>query len=223
MTDPTGDIIGISALADPVRRQIYQYVSAQPSPVSREQAAEALGLPRHQAAFQLDRLAEAGLLTTSYVRRSGKAGPGAGRPAKLYQRRTEEIAVSLPERRYALAGEILAAAVDDALHEGQPIEDALARSAIAQGAELARSVLARATPIETAVAAVQQLGYEPRLEDDRVVMANCPFHAVAKQHTVLVCGMNQSLLDGLCGSIGGLSAHLEPAPGRCCVVLRANP
>jgi hypothetical protein len=39
-------VAGVAALADPVRRDIYLYVSDQPAPVSRDQASDALGIPR---------------------------------------------------------------------------------------------------------------------------------------------------------------------------------
>jgi len=70
-----------------------------------------------------------------------------------------------------------------------------------------------------AIEALRRLGYEPHLEGDKGVMANCPFHALAKTHTKLVCTMNHALLDGLCQRIGGLTASLQPGEGRCCVVL----
>ncbi|REO55222.1 transcriptional regulator, partial [Mycobacterium tuberculosis] len=45
---------------DPVRRQLYQFVCSQSMPVSRDQAADAVGIPRHQAKFHLDRLTAEG-------------------------------------------------------------------------------------------------------------------------------------------------------------------
>ncbi|HWH99983.1 MAG TPA: helix-turn-helix domain-containing protein, partial [Propionibacteriaceae bacterium] len=88
MTD--GDLAdrlaGLAALADPIRRSLYLYVSAQPGPVSRDQASDALDIARHTAKFHLDKLAEEGLLDTSFKRLSERRGPGAGRPTKLYTR-----------------------------------------------------------------------------------------------------------------------------------------
>src|SRR5664279_2783561 len=98
MNDFTRDVTGISALGDDLRRELYLFVSSQAAPVGREQAAKALGVPAHQAKFHLDRLEEAGLLESEYVRLTGRSGPGAGRPAKIYRRRAEEISVSLPGR-----------------------------------------------------------------------------------------------------------------------------
>src|SRR4051794_14175030 len=103
---------GIGALADPARRELYRFVAAAAGPVSRDQAAAGLGLPRHSVKFHLDKLVEEGLLETEYRRVSGRRGPGAGRPAKLYRRSARQLEVSLPERHYDLAGRILAGAIE---------------------------------------------------------------------------------------------------------------
>ena len=81
--DLTERLAGIAALADPIRRDLYLYVSGQPVPVSRDQAANALAMARHTAKFHLDKLAEEGLLDISFKRLSDRRGPGAGRPTKL--------------------------------------------------------------------------------------------------------------------------------------------
>src|SRR5919205_1706207 len=99
---------GIGALADDTRRLLYEYVTSQPEPVGRDQAAAALGLRRHTVSFHLDRLAAEGLLDVEFQRLGGRSGPGAGRPSKLYRRADREFAVSLPPRRYDLVGDLLA-------------------------------------------------------------------------------------------------------------------
>jgi len=220
MNDFTRDVTGISALGDDLRRELYLFVSSQAAPVGREQAAKALGVPAHQAKFHLDRLEEAGLLESEYVRLTGRSGPGAGRPAKVYRRRAEEISVSLPGREYALAGELMAAAIDEAVDQSTPVAEALARAARSRGKDIGITATGAGTPLQVAAETLSRFGYEPRIEDDQVVMANCPFHALAKTHTKLVCEMNHALLGGLCDQVGGLKAALEPADGRCCVLLR---
>lgn len=87
----------LSALADPVRRGLYEFVAAQDEPVRRD-AAAAVDISRTLAAYHLDRLVEAGLRSTSYGRPAGQGGPGAGRPAKLYRAARDEVSVSLPPR-----------------------------------------------------------------------------------------------------------------------------
>src|SRR5215210_6425378 len=102
-------VAGIGALAEPARRELYRYVAAQPDAVSREQAAQGVGMALHSAKFHLDKLVDEGLLQVEFRRLSGRRGPGAGRPSKLYRRAEREIAVTLPERRYVLAGKVIAA------------------------------------------------------------------------------------------------------------------
>ena len=76
--------------------------------------------------------------------------------------------------------------------------------------------------LDLAVETLTDNGYEPRPDDGRVIMANCPFHALAQAQTQLVCQMNHALIDGLTDALGPHRpvAELDPAPGRCCVVLR---
>src|SRR5438874_1639871 len=97
--DQARDLAALALLDEPTRRRLYEYVSGHSEPVGRDQAAAALGITRELAAFHLDRLVEAGLLDASYRRLSGRQGPGAGRPAKLYLRADRDLSVSFPERR----------------------------------------------------------------------------------------------------------------------------
>ena len=102
----------LSVLDDPARRALYFYVVRKHREVGREEAARAVGLSHTLAGFHLDRLAEEGLLETSFRRLSGREGPGAGRPAKLYRRSERQLEVSLPQRSYELAARIMTAAID---------------------------------------------------------------------------------------------------------------
>src|SRR5918993_5528229 len=128
---------GIGALADPVRRRLYRFVCSQPAAVSRDQAAEAVGVARHQAKFHLDRLEAEGLLESDYARLTGRSGPGAGRPAKRYRRGGGELSVTIPPREYDLAGHIMAEAIADTASTTAPITEALTRAAAAQGRAIA--------------------------------------------------------------------------------------
>ena len=206
----------LSSLGDATRRRIYDHVAGQAAPVSREEAATAAGIGRTLAAYHLDRLAAEGLLTVTQERRSGRSGPGAGRPAKLYARSEREVAISVPPRDYHLAARLLAdaAAADTEGHTRR----ALATAAERLGHELADEAPAD-TPIE---ALLRARGYEPYEDDGVVRLRNCPFHAVAQRHPEVVCEMNHALLRGLVDGLGtpGLTATLEPRPGRCCVALR---
>ena len=222
------NVTGIGVLADPVRRRLYEFVCSQDQPVSRDHAAHAVGIARHKAKFHLDRLEAAGLLEADYVRLTGRSGPGAGRPAKRYRRGRKEFAVTLPARDYELAGHIMADAISDSMRTGAPITETISKAASIHGVALA--VTAADPPpeadaaLDLAVRILGERGYEPRRTDHAIVMANCPFHALAAEHTELVCRMNHSLLAAFVDAIapGLLEASLEPAGNRCCVTLTAH-
>ena len=221
--DLEADAAGIGALADDTRRLLYEYVAAQPGPVSREQAATALGLVQHNVTFHLERLAEEGLLEVEFRRLSGRSGPGAGRPSKLYRRADREFAVSLPPRQYDVVGDILAVAVTRAAAGEATLPETLQQAAHERGHELGVSAGPRATPPLAAVAEVLgSQGYEPRVTDGDMLLANCPFDALAQRHTALVCGLNRDFVQGVADGLGcdDVVAALEPAPGRCCVRAR---
>jgi predicted ArsR family transcriptional regulator len=207
-------VAALSALGDATRRRVYEHVSSQTGAVSREQTAAATGIARTLAAYHLDRLAADGLLTVSYERRSGRTGPGAGRPAKLYARSEREVAVSVPPRDYHLAARLLAdAAAADT--DGQT-RRALSAAAENLGRELAREAGA-AAELEPLL---RERGYEPYVDGDAMRLRNCPFHAVAQRHPEIVCEMNLALLRGVLTGRPAFTATLEPGPGRCCVALR---
>jgi predicted ArsR family transcriptional regulator len=209
------DVSAVAALDEPTRRRLYDHVVRQPGPVSRDEAAAALGLARQTAAFHLDRLADESLLDVVYERRSGRSGPGAGRPAKLYRRSAKQVYVSLPERRYELAGRLLAQAVEESEATGEPARTVLHRRAQDLGNDLGKQDCAGVLDL------LERYGFEPRREDDAIVLANCPFHTLAREHTQTVCGMNLHLLRGVLQGLGdgGYEACLVPGPGRCCVRL----
>jgi len=211
----------IGALADPTRQSLYEYVAAQPQPVGREAAASALDLPPHVARFQLDRLVEAGLLEVEFRRLTGRTGPGAGRPSKLYRRTAGTVAVSLPERRYDLVGHLLAAAIERTA-DGTALPDALDTVAKEEGRMLGAAAPAvQADELDRTAATLATQGYEPRRSDDGLVLANCPFDSLAREHTGLVCGMNHAYVDGVVEGLdcAHLDARLDPAVGRCCVTV----
>ncbi|MEU0075049.1 helix-turn-helix domain-containing protein [Streptomyces sp. NPDC006332] len=212
---PRPDVSAVAALDEPNRRRLYDHVVRQPGPVSRDEAAEALGLARKTAAFHLDRLADESLLDVVYERRSGRTGPGAGRPAKLYKRSGKEVTVSLPERHYELAGRLLAQALEESEATGEPVRSVLHRKAHELGTQLAGPGQADVFDV------LEAHGFEPRCDGDAIVLGNCPFHALARDHTQTVCGMNLHLLRGLLGGLAenGLQACLAPSPGHCCVRL----
>lgn len=214
-------VSAVAALDEPTRRRLYEFVVAQPAPVSRDEAAAAVALPRTTAAFHLDRLVAEGLLTVVHERRSGRNGPGAGRPAKLYRRSQRQISVSLPQRRYDLAGQLLADAVAEADRGDDSPGVVLRRRARELGIELGEAARAAG---ETTVTVLADNGFEPRVVGADITLTNCPFHALAQRHTELMCGMNLCLVEGLLAGLAtsGLTARLRPTTEHCCVRIVAD-
>lgn len=209
-TDPAhGDLAAISSLDDPTRRRLYEYVAAQAVPVTRDEASTGLDLDRSVAAYHLDKLVDEGLLAASFARPPGRGGPGAGRPAKRYERTDAEFSVSVPPRDYQLAAELLARAAED----DPSLATALERAAAGFGRELVGEV--------TGTALVELLaaqGFEPYDDGGTIRLRNCPFHRLARRHTELICGMNVAMLGAVAEALGTThDAVLDPAPDRCCV------
>jgi len=126
-------IAAIALLDDPIRRGLYLFIVGRRCEVGREEAARALRISRALAAFHLDKLVQQGLLDASYRRLTSRRGPGAGRPAKLYRRSSRQVDLTLPERRYELAGRVFARALTAIAPAAR---GALARAARAEGRTL---------------------------------------------------------------------------------------
>jgi predicted ArsR family transcriptional regulator len=181
--------------------------------MSRDAAAGAAGVTRRVAAGHLDRLVAEGLLAVTFRRLTGRTGPGAGRPSKLYQRTATEIAVTVPPRHYDLVADLLAGAVEESDRTGAPASQTLARTAREAGRRLGADERSLDAVLESG-------GFEPKADEvGGVVLGNCPFHRLAQRHTQLVCGLNLELLRGAAEGSGEEPARaiLDPAPGRCCV------
>jgi predicted ArsR family transcriptional regulator len=223
-----GDLDALSQLDEPVRRRLYEYVVVQDGPVTRDEAAAAAGIGRTLAAYHLDKLAEEDLLTISYGRPGRPGGPGAGRPAKLYSPSGRSFSVNVPPRDFELAARLLAEAA--AGEETGSLRDAAVRAAREHGREAGREAAGGGKARgKRALRALERIlrarGYEPFVDEEGVLrLRNCPFHPLARQHTDLVCGMNEALLQGLVEEAGAqrLEARLDPQPGRCCVAIRQS-
>jgi predicted ArsR family transcriptional regulator len=218
------------ALADELRRRMYLFIREQRRPVGRDEAAEAVGISRNLAAFHLDKLVERGLLTASYTRLTGRSGPGAGRPAKIYEPSQRDVSVSIPFRSYEAVGGILLDALEPSRRAASPAE-AVRDAAYGQGVELGKSTrLGRSRQLASTKAQVDivtqvlsEKGYEPyRDERGNLRLHNCPFHRLAQRSPELVCGLNHAFVDGLLRGLGvkSLAATLDPRPGECCVQIQ---
>lgn len=218
----------LAILAEPVRRRLYLHLLEQVEPVSRDQAASAVGIGRPLAAFHLDRLVEAGLLDTEFRRLSGRSGPGAGRPSKLYRASDREVRATVPARRYELAAELFA----EALSAPSAGPERLAEVATAHGRELGEEARRRAGPRagrrrrrEALQSVLRDAGYVPFEREGELRLLNCPFHELAQRHRDLTCGMNLALVQGLLAGarLPESAARLDRQPGLCCVAISADP
>jgi predicted ArsR family transcriptional regulator len=209
-------VAAVSALDDPIRRHLYEYVAEQDTPISRDDAAAAVGIGRTLAAYHLDRLVAADLLVVSYQRPAGRGGPGAGRPAKLYTRTAGEMVVSVPPRDYELLAGLLVSSIEQ--DTGGAVRAALNDAARDAGRRAAREAGG------DSMIALRNCGYLPQPDGDGCIsLRNCPFHSVAKDHLEVVCALNLELVAGVIeGSLNSdLRVELNPRPGRCCVVVHS--
>lgn len=208
----------LCSLADPTRRSLYEHVVRAREPVSRDEAAEAVDVDRSVAAYHLDKLVDAGLLTASFARPEGRGGPGAGRPAKHYERAGREVTASAPPRDYRLIADLLARALDAGTSTA--VADALRAAAEDLGAELADGV-----DDPQLWDLLEQHGYQPYHDGEVVRLRNCPFHQLARAHTELVCGMNLAMMAGIIDRLDAwdVEAIQDPAPDRCCVTFHRAP
>ena len=216
----------VSALADPIRRALYHFVAHQPGAVSRDQAAAGLDIPRHTAKFHLDKLVDEGLLVPEFKRLSGRTGPGAGRPAKLYRRVRKEVNVTLPRRRYDLAGHVLADTIER-VQAGIPLDQA-----VEDAADNAAAIVIASWPptesseVERIAGVLARLGYEPRAEGDGLRLSNCPFQQLSDDHTSVICSMNRQFIDAVARRLDCADVHptsVERGTGCCVAIPPASP
>jgi predicted ArsR family transcriptional regulator len=216
----------LSLLEDPVRRALYRHVVRQGDYVSRDDAATAIGIARGLAAFHLDKLADEDLLEVTYRRRDGRAGPGAGRPAKLYRRSAQEVSVSLPHRDYQLLAELLAGALDADVPPdvGRRLADQARLTGTALAGEARR--LSGRRPgrrrlMEVGLEVLGRKGFDPHSRGGEVTLRSCPFRPVASSHRGLVCPMNRALMEGFVAGLDVREVTVSSRQGGdgCCVTL----
>ena len=207
---------------------MYAFIRRADGPLTRDEVAAEIGISRKLAAFHLDKLAAAGLLRTSFARPGGLRR--AGRTPKLYEPSDVDVQVSIPPREHALLAGILVNAVSATADDTASREAFLAAGE--RGRQLGEAERAAARPgrlgaeraLTVASGFLERSGFEPvRAAPTQVLLRNCPFHPLAAQAPGLVCGINHAFLTGFLDGLGAASATavLSPAPGHCCVELRA--
>jgi predicted ArsR family transcriptional regulator len=222
-------VAAIAALDDDVRRALYEHVRGAGAPVTREEAATAVGISRNLAAFHLDKLADLGVLRSGF-------GPATdrrvGRAPRRYEPAEDDISVRVPERRPELLASILVEAVSTERAD-ERAEQAVLRVAHERGAALGAAERARLRggrvgaerALATSVELLARHGFEPFREEGSVRLRSCPFHPMAGMAPALVCGLNRAYLAGMVEGLDAddrVAAELSPRPGECCVELRPS-
>jgi predicted ArsR family transcriptional regulator len=229
MPNARADVEAVSLLAEPVRGALYEWVVSAGRAVSRHEAAAALRITRALAAFHLDRLAAADLLVVEYRRLSGRTGPGAGRTSKLYRPAARNVSVSLPGRRYEIAAELFAKAIEQLEIQVPPdaLRDAAHEMGEAIGSAAGRRAGKRPSPKrlqEVLVATLAERDYQPHLRSGEIRLENCPFRTLVDEHRPLVCGMNLALIEGMIRGLGArrVEARTDRRPEQCCVAIAST-
>ncbi len=224
-------------LDDELRRGMYRFIRAARRPVTREEAAAAVGISRKLAAFHLDKLVDAGVLTVADRPVTGLRR--VGRVPKVYEPVDADIRISIPPRHHDLLADILLAAV---LTNDAPGSDGVERGTVGglalrvageRGRDLGLAERERTRPgrlgaeraLTLAMALLTGHGFEPVREAPGCVrLHSCPFHPLAATARELVCGINHRFLAGVLDGLGAAStvcAVLDPRNGQCCIELRA--
>jgi predicted ArsR family transcriptional regulator len=208
---------------------MFSFIRRARRAVTREEAAETIGISRKLAAFHLDKMVAAGLLRARYEATGDE--PKVGRRPKVYEAAPADISLSIPVRRYQLLADLL---LDTVLRESseETGQEAATRTARERGVAFGASQQAALEPDADASAALplcgamlEAHGYEPVAEGaSELRLRNCPFHPLAAKASDLVCSMNQAFLAGCLEGlrITSLEARLEPTPDECCVRIAAT-
>ncbi|MEU8320257.1 helix-turn-helix domain-containing protein [Nonomuraea sp. NPDC048881] len=227
MTSDSTSLAAVAALSDDLRRSMYEFIRRAGRAVTRDEAAQSVGISRKLAAFHLDKLVDAGLLATRYEQPGGLRR--VGRAPKVYEPSDLDVQVSIPQREPVLLADIL---LDAVLAEtpGESAGQAARRLARERGHDLGHTERgglrgARLGP-ERALTCAQQVlerhGFEPSRDTPTLVrLRNCPFHPLAAKAPELVCGINHAFLAGFLDGLDApaVQATLIPRPGHCCVEL----
>jgi predicted ArsR family transcriptional regulator len=211
----------LAAVGDPELREALLFARSQARPVTADDLAASKGLHRNVARSRLERLASAGLLAPGYERRTGKSGPGAGRPAKTYAVLPQLESIEFPASPF----ESLAAMLVDALATdggGKRLRDI----GVAFGRELGRAAGLRPVKkveagFERLCEAVRSLGYQASVERvgrNEAVIASptCPLRPLVRARPEAV-EIDRGMWAGLasCAISGVEAAHVRCETRDC--------
>ena len=175
----------LNAIGDPDLRRTLVFARAQARSVTADEVAREHQVHRNVARARLERLVEAGLLVPSFERRTGRTGPGAGRPAKTYRVAPELSSIEFPQRHYESLVSLLAETLPSRARPRRLYE-----VGVDFGAELARTARLRPAKllggaVERVCAALGRLGYQAsvgELQCGRAVITTptCPLRPLVR-------------------------------------------
>lgn len=192
----------LAGVGDPELRAAFAYALAEAHPVTADDLAGAHGLHRNVARSRLERLAETGLLSRGYERRTGRSGPGAGRPAKTYSVAPHLRSIEFPQRHF----EKIVALLVDTLPK-RTRRRRLRDVGLAFADEIPRR--GRLRPAKTPAAAAERisglagsLGFQTTVTEvttDRVVLETpmCPLRPLVRENDE-AAEIDRGMWTGLC-------------------------
>lgn len=200
-----------SSLGDPTRRAIYITVRESSEPLTTSMVANLFDLHPNVARHHLDRLADDGYLRLGSPR-PGRAGPGAGRPAKSYEATEKEVSVHFAPQRFEMLVELLMRVLDQVSAEDlSRVAEDVGRE---YGREIANEIGAQSeTGYDEAVTSVARamtgLGFavDPDVSGQQLLTSHCPFGEAATNHPEVICSLDRGIVSGL---FGALSVPCEP-------------
>jgi predicted ArsR family transcriptional regulator len=213
-------------LLDPGLKDALLFARGRPQPVTADELAAAEHIHRNVARGRLERLMKAGLLIAAFERRSGRSGPGAGRPAKIYRVAPEVRALELPPRRYE---ELLGLLVDALPPRVRATR--LHEAGAEFGRSFARGLRARATlrgALTSACSALRRAGFQATVveagdEEGLISTPTCPLRPLVHANA-RAAQLDRGLWEGLITRLLGPNARAVVDrsgchdPGRPCLV-----
>ena len=117
---------------------------------------------------------------------SGRVGPGAGGPAKVYSVSSRSFSVEIPQTRYGLAASMMATALSahgPGADGAGSLEDVATAFGESLGSEIRRQARTKGARLEAVQRKLGQLGYEPRVQESgEWTMRNCIFAELSTSH-----------------------------------------
>jgi predicted ArsR family transcriptional regulator len=199
------------ALADERRVQILGELRGAADGLDVQELARRVGLHANTVRWHLGVLADAGLVSSRPV---GRTGPG--RPRVVYTLEAEPPGEGAVEDHRLLSTILtgMASQLPDGPARAEEAGRAWGRHLVNRPSPLVRLSDEEATA--EVVALLGQQGFRPEAGDGEIRMRRCPFHELAEAHPGIVCAVHLGLISGALAELGSglrverLDAFVEP-------------